>query len=200
MLPHMELAVVDEEGLAQLLQDPLGHPVELKIVAGVFDEHGELVPAEAGHGVAGPHARLQPLGHLDEQPVAGGVAEAVVDLLEPSRSRNSTATDGVRRMLRCRACSTRSLNMARLAREVNESWKAWWDSWSSSWRCSEMSRVLSTSPRCSLACSSAVRSTTRDSRWRASERFSSRLSTWRQMSARMMNDRIQDTNRPSRPC
>ena len=66
--------------------------------------------------------------------------------LKPSRSRNSTATDGVWRLVRSRAWSTRSLNRARLASAVSESWKAWWTSWSSSWRRSQMSRVLRTSP------------------------------------------------------
>jgi hypothetical protein len=43
----VQLAAVDEEGLAQLLQDPLGH------------------------GVAGPHAGREALADLDEQAVAG---------------------------------------------------------------------------------------------------------------------------------
>ena len=54
--------------------------------------------------------------------------------------------------------------------------------------------------RCSLARSSVVRSTTRASRWRASEEFSSRVRTWRPISASMMNDRIQPANGPSLLC
>jgi hypothetical protein len=78
----MELPAVDEEGLAQSLPDPLGHRGQLGIVAGVLNQHGELVAAEAGHGVAGPDAGGQAVGDLDQEPVPGGVAEAVVDLLE----------------------------------------------------------------------------------------------------------------------
>ena len=54
--------------------------------------------------------------------------------------------------------------------------------------------------RCSLARSSAVRSTTRDSRCRASEEFSSKVSTWRPIRASMMNDRTQPANEPRLPC
>jgi hypothetical protein len=78
----VQLPAVDHERPRQPLEDPLGHCGNLLVVAGVLDEHGELVPAEAGHGVAGPHAGVEPLGHLDQEPVAGGVAQAVVDLLE----------------------------------------------------------------------------------------------------------------------
>ena len=80
--PDVQLAPVDLERLAQPFQHPVGHLDDVDVVAGVLDQHGELVAAEPGHGVAGPHAGVQALGHLDEQPVAGGVAEAVVDLLE----------------------------------------------------------------------------------------------------------------------
>jgi hypothetical protein len=79
---HVQLAPIDHERPGQPLQDALGHLGDVDVVAGVLDEHGELVAAEAGHGVAGPHARVEPLRDLDEEPVAGGVAEAVVDLLE----------------------------------------------------------------------------------------------------------------------
>ena len=48
----------------------------------VLDQDRELVAAEARRGVAGAHAAQQPLADRDEQLVAGGVAEAVVDRLE----------------------------------------------------------------------------------------------------------------------
>jgi hypothetical protein len=144
--PHVQLAAVDHERLAEALQDPLGHLGHVDVVAGVLDEHGELVPAEAGHGVAGPHAGVEPLGHLDGRRSPAAWPRLSLTSLKPSRSRNSTATEGVCRLVRWRAWSTRSLNRARLAREVSESWKAWWTSWSSRRRRSEMSRVLSTSP------------------------------------------------------
>ncbi len=47
------------------------------------DEGGELVAAEAGGGVPGPYGVLEAAGGLDEQFVAGLVAEPVVDALEP---------------------------------------------------------------------------------------------------------------------
>ncbi len=43
----------------------------------------ELVAAETGHHVVGPDDRAEPLGHLDQGGVAGGVAQRVVDPLEP---------------------------------------------------------------------------------------------------------------------
>ena len=42
----------------------------------------ELVAAEAGDDVVGAQHAAQPLGHGDEQPVAGAVPERVVDELE----------------------------------------------------------------------------------------------------------------------
>ena len=64
--------------------------------------------------------RSQPLGHRDQQPVAGLVPEAVVDDLEvveveeEHRDRASA-----RRSARARACSRRSRNRARFGRLVN---------------------------------------------------------------------------------
>ena len=52
--------------------------LEVDLVA----DHDELVAAEAGHGVAGPHGRAQALPDLDQHVVARRVAVAVVDLLE----------------------------------------------------------------------------------------------------------------------
>ena len=51
--------------------------------AHVGEQHGELVAAEPGDGVLGPHRAGQPVGGDLEQPVAGVVAQGVVDLLEP---------------------------------------------------------------------------------------------------------------------
>ena len=48
----------------------------------VAEQQGELVAAEARHGVAGPDDLAQPLRDLDQQHVAPGVAEALVDGLE----------------------------------------------------------------------------------------------------------------------
>ena len=48
----------------------------------VAQQHGELVAAEPGQGVAAAQRLAQPGGHLPEQRVALVVAERVVDLLE----------------------------------------------------------------------------------------------------------------------
>ena len=45
-------------------------------------EHHELLPAPAEDEVAGAQRAAQPVVHVDEQPVAGGVAVGVVDRLE----------------------------------------------------------------------------------------------------------------------
>ena len=47
-----------------------------------IEQHGELVAALASGDVAGPDCARQPLGDLDQQPVAGSVAQRIVDDLE----------------------------------------------------------------------------------------------------------------------
>src|SRR5690606_10649141 len=51
-------------------------------IADLLEDDGEFVAAETGDQVLGTHAPAQPLGYDLQQPVAGGVAEAVVDVLE----------------------------------------------------------------------------------------------------------------------
>ena len=63
------------------LQDPVAGLVDLGRVH-VLEQQRELVAAEPGDGVALPHTAGEPLGHVDQHRVAGGVAEAVVDRLE----------------------------------------------------------------------------------------------------------------------
>ena len=58
-----------------------GRPRAARPRACILEQHGELVAAQPRDRVAG-RAAQQPLGHLDQQLVAGGVAEAVVDRLE----------------------------------------------------------------------------------------------------------------------
>src|SRR4030088_1432142 len=49
-----------------------------------FGEHdGKMIRAYSRHQVGIPYVSRQPLGHLPQQRVAGGLAEAVVDVLEP---------------------------------------------------------------------------------------------------------------------
>ena len=76
------LVALEREGLGQLLEDAVGDLDRIRRVAHVVEEDGELVAAEAGDGVAGPHAGLEPPGDRGEEQVALQVAEAVVDVLE----------------------------------------------------------------------------------------------------------------------
>jgi hypothetical protein len=92
--PHVALAVVDEEGLAEVLQDPLGDRGQFEVVAGVLDEHGELIAAEAGNRVARPDAGRQALGDLMSRRSPAAWPRLSLTSLNPSRSRNSTATEG----------------------------------------------------------------------------------------------------------
>ena len=52
------------------------------VLPGVFDEHAEFVTAEPGDGVAGACTAQQSLPGLDQQRVAGGMAQVVVDEFE----------------------------------------------------------------------------------------------------------------------
>ena len=67
-----------------------------------------------------------------EQLVAGVVAEAVVDLLEPVEVDQQHARAFSERAERASAWSSRSRNSARFASPVSLSWNAWWVSSSSS--------------------------------------------------------------------
>jgi hypothetical protein len=62
-------------------EDALGRVGDLLCSLDVLEEDRELVAAEARRGVARAHARGQALGDLDENLVAGRVAERVVDRL-----------------------------------------------------------------------------------------------------------------------
>lgn len=54
----------------------------LGFVDGGLDDGRELVAAEPGDGAAVAQRRGEPLGHPDQQLVAGGMAQGVVDRLE----------------------------------------------------------------------------------------------------------------------
>ena len=79
---HGELLVLDGQRHGERLDDPLGRVGRGLRAVGALEQHGELVAAEAGGGVARADARRQPLRDLVEHLVAGRVAEAVVDGLE----------------------------------------------------------------------------------------------------------------------
>src|SRR3546814_15543688 len=59
----------------------LRHRCEVAAVS-VADEDGELVATEAGQHVVGAQRGREPPADLDQHPVAGGVAHAVVHALE----------------------------------------------------------------------------------------------------------------------
>ena len=88
-------------------------------VVGVLDHDRELVAAQAGDHVLGPQARAQARGDRDQQLVAGGVAEAVVDRLEVVEVDEQHGSSP--RALAI-ASLTLSVNSARLARLVSGSW------------------------------------------------------------------------------
>src|SRR5436190_19720790 len=66
--------------LPQLSVEPLDRP--LRIVA-LEHEHAELVPPEPGGEVRGSEGSSEHLRHVDQRPVALGMAERVVDGLRP---------------------------------------------------------------------------------------------------------------------
>ena len=55
---------------------------EMGVFSGVFDEHRKFVAAEPGDGVTATYAVQQSVCGLDQQRVAGGMAQVVVDELE----------------------------------------------------------------------------------------------------------------------
>ena len=71
-----------ENGTLELGEDPVRRAPGVVDAADPVDDHPELVAAEAGDRVAGPEAALEPLADRDEEAVADGVAEALVDHLE----------------------------------------------------------------------------------------------------------------------
>ena len=77
-----DVVVIELERAGQCLEDPLGGLGGGLDVVHVLQQDRELVAAEARGGVGGTDARRDPLGHLEQHPVTGGVAEAVVDGLE----------------------------------------------------------------------------------------------------------------------
>ena len=77
-----ERALGDDRGLGEALEQPLGERGRVGL-APALDEHGELVAAEARHGVARARGRAEAARHLQQHLVADVVPEAVVDLLEP---------------------------------------------------------------------------------------------------------------------
>jgi hypothetical protein len=68
------------------LTAPIRPPAEghqVAVVPDALDEDDELVPTEPGHELVVPYLAREAAGDLAQQGVAGGVAERVVDRLEP---------------------------------------------------------------------------------------------------------------------
>ena len=80
--PHRHIVVVDAKRRRQALGDALGHRGGCLGHRPRLDQHGELVSAEPGHGVAGAGGGADAFGHGYQQAVAGRVPEAVIDRLE----------------------------------------------------------------------------------------------------------------------
>ena len=77
-----DVVTVDEVGRPELAHEAFGHRHRAPQVGGVVGEDRELVAAEAGHEIRLADRPGDALGDADEEGVAGGVAEAVVDDLE----------------------------------------------------------------------------------------------------------------------
>src|SRR3546814_16503721 len=73
---------VGGERRVELVVDGVGQTEHLVLVDDVGHQHGELVAGEAGQGRGVGQEGLDAVADLDEEPVAGGCAEGVVDLLE----------------------------------------------------------------------------------------------------------------------
>ena len=77
------LPAAHREGRAQLVADALGDPPGVLDVDDRVEDDPELVAAEAGDRVARAERPDQPLADRRQEPVADGVADALVDDLEP---------------------------------------------------------------------------------------------------------------------
>ena len=78
-----DVAAVDLERLAQHLDNALRQQLGgLALVALAGLDDGEFVAAEPGQHVGFAQQRFQTGRHFDQQRVAGGMAERIVDLLE----------------------------------------------------------------------------------------------------------------------
>ncbi len=78
-----ELVSGEGERGGQRVENPARDRTGAAGVVRFLEQHRELVAAPAADGVVGPHTETKSLGHLAEQLVPGGVAEGVVEMLEP---------------------------------------------------------------------------------------------------------------------
>ncbi len=120
----------DEEVLAgtangaRRRREPIGEAATSSSVVIVLEQDRELVAAEPGGGVARAELVLEPLRRRDQQLVARGVTEAVVDRLEAVEVEHDDRDRVSSRAWRAIAWSIRSANSDRFASCVSESWNA----------------------------------------------------------------------------
>ena len=105
-------------------RDALGEARGVGVVDQAGQDDRELVAAEPADRVPGADGGAQPRGHLTEQLVARGVAEGVVDLLEPVEVAEQDA-EARAAVASGSASSSRSRNSVRFGRPVSASWVAW---------------------------------------------------------------------------
>ena len=79
------------------LLDPAGHPGGIATVPNLREQDTELVATYAGRYVPRPDRILDPSRNLNEELVAGPMAQAVVHHLEPVQVQIEDGEDGVRR-------------------------------------------------------------------------------------------------------
>ena len=83
LAPDDRRSVVELDRQREALEEPLRRPPRHEPrPLDVLEQHRELVAAEAARGVAGPDDRPDALGDDPERPIALGVAEPVVQVLE----------------------------------------------------------------------------------------------------------------------
>src|SRR5918992_1643225 len=96
------LAPVTEQRHVQRFLHSLPHTGRVGRIPQVVEEYGEFVTAEPRKHIARPHGSLEPPRNTGEQAIAGQVAEAVVDLLEPIEIEEEQTNGPVRSPLHAR--------------------------------------------------------------------------------------------------
>ena len=80
--PDAHLHAVERERRVERLDQRAGQPLDLADRGDALEQHGELIAAEARHGVRGARRLDDALRDRLQQAVAGVVAERIVDVLE----------------------------------------------------------------------------------------------------------------------
>lgn len=79
---HRKRMLAEHMGRGQGAQQPDDGAFAFAHVAQSPEQHDEFVAAQPRHRIAATHAGTQAFGDGDQQSVADGVAEGIVDLLE----------------------------------------------------------------------------------------------------------------------